>query len=121
VSFGAMALAVGAGPVPAHSVERPVPSRVYATAHVVGATTEKVGGVFQTTLDLVPTVCRGAPDCPRRVRVWGGTIDGITQAVDGAVAPQVDDDVDVALAATPSGPEPQEATVIAMRTPSRRR
>jgi hypothetical protein len=51
------------------------------------------------------------------VRVWGGTIDGITQAVDGSVAPRVDDDVDVTFAALPSGPEPQEAAVIAMRTP----
>ncbi len=120
VPFGAILLAVGAGPLPAHSAERPVASRVYETAHVVGATTEKVGGVFQTTLDLVPTPCSGATDCPRRVRVWGGTIDGITQAVDGAVAPRVDDDVDVTLAAMPSGPEPQEAFVIATRTPSRR-
>jgi hypothetical protein len=81
----------------------------------VGATTENAGGVFLTTVDLVPIERSRAEVCPRRVRVWGGTMGAITQAVDGSVAPQVGDDVDIAFGDLASGEGPQEAAVLAVR------
>jgi matrixin len=115
VPCGAALLALGARPLPAHSAQRPVTSRSYATAHVVGAMTENVEGVFQTTVDLVPIACSRAETCPRRVRVWGGTMGSITQAVDGSLAPQVGDDVDIAFADVAPGQGPQEASVLVVR------
>jgi hypothetical protein len=117
VPCGAALFALGARPLPAHahSAQPPGASRVYATAHVVGATTENAGGVFLTTVDLVPIERSRAEVCPRRVRVWGGTMGAITQAVDGSVAPQVGDDVDIAFGDLASGEGPQEAAVLAVR------
>jgi hypothetical protein len=71
-----------------------------ATAVVVGATTQDVSGVFQTTLELASASCRLAR-CPDRshARVWGGTLGGIRQQVGELPAPRVGDRVDVAFAA----------------------
>jgi len=64
----------------------------------------------------VPTACRVAP-CPAhvRARVWGGTVDGVTQRVGDARVPRVGDEVGVAFVARPSAPSADgrvEATVI---------
>jgi len=72
-----------------------------ATAHVVSARTTNVGGVFETTLELVPRSCRPGLVCPARLEahVLGGTLGGITQQVGDRRAPRADDEVRIAFSA----------------------
>jgi hypothetical protein len=90
-----------ARPGEAHSA---TPSPVEATARVTGITTQRVDGVFQTTLELTPQTCL-VRSCPDRAlaTVWGGTLDGITQQVGENVVPALADQVDVAFST--SAPE----------------
>jgi hypothetical protein len=122
VPVGAACLALLASPRAASSAQPPQTVHVDATARVVGATTRSVGGAFQTVVDLVPGTCDDVKTCPARARarVWGGTMNGITQEVGEGVTPEIDDDVDLAFAGTASGSEPQEAVVLAVRRPLRR-
>jgi hypothetical protein len=122
VPVGAAVLALVSGPRPASSAQHPSTGHVDATARVVGATTHSVAGTFQTVVDLVPGACDGVRTCPSRARahVWGGTMNGITQQVGEAMAPEVDDDVDLAFSGAASGSGPQEAVVLAVRKALRR-
>jgi hypothetical protein len=88
----------------ARSAPGVVPAAVDAVGTVEAASTRNVGGVLQTTLDVVPTSCRGGP-CPgtARVSTWGGTLAGITQQVGERPVPRVGDRVALAFVAK-SGP-----------------
>lgn len=88
---------------------------VDATARIVSASTEDVGGVFQTTLNLAPAKCRTAP-CPAHVfaQVWGGTLGGITQQVGDQPVPRAGDVVDVAYAHVSSKVDAALASVLAV-------
>jgi MYXO-CTERM domain-containing protein len=87
---------------------RSAPGVVSAAAEAVGtvaaASTCNVGGVFQTTLDVVPTSCRSG-SCPATARVlaWGGTLAGITQQVGEYPVPQVGDRVALAFVGASRG------------------
>jgi hypothetical protein len=70
-----------------------------AVARVASVSTSNVGGLFETTFDLVPTACWHDP-CPTmaRAHAWGGTVGGITQRVGGADGlPSVGDVVEIAF------------------------
>ncbi|MGA7120689.1 MAG: matrixin family metalloprotease [Polyangiaceae bacterium] len=69
-----------------------------AIARVANVSTSNNEGIFETTLELVPSVCQQDP-CPGRVtaHVWGGTMGGITQRVGVGRVPSVGDTVDVAF------------------------
>jgi hypothetical protein len=85
---------------PARSAPLVEVSRADATATVIALSTRSAGGgILQTTLDLEPTVCR-VESCPKRARarVWGGTVDGITQQVGEAPPPRVGDRLEVVFA-----------------------
>lgn len=77
--------------------------RADATARVVSVSTSNTSGLFETTLELEPAVCREQP-CPARAsaRAWGGTLGGITQQVGGEPVPAIGDFVHVVFTATPS-------------------
>ncbi len=114
---GAMALLAWlAWPGPAHSaMEMPGD----AVARVANLSTSNHGGLFETTLELVPSACRHDP-CPQHVtaHAWGGTLGGITQRIGVGVVPSVGDSVDIAfLGVTQEQSEAAslEAAVIAVR------
>jgi matrixin len=69
-----------------------------AIARVANVSTSNKEGIFETTLELVPSACQHDP-CPGRVtaHVWGGTMGGITQRVGVGRVPSVGDTVDVAF------------------------
>jgi hypothetical protein len=94
---------------------------VDATARVTHVETAKVDGVFETVAELARVRCARREPCPARirVRVWGGTLGGITQVVGERPAPRVDDEVDLALARTRHGEPAVDvgATVLATRRP----
>jgi hypothetical protein len=103
-----------AGSGQAHSASA---SSVDATARVTAVTTRIVGGVFQTTLDLVPRTCR-MQICPAHAlaQVWGGTIDGIKQQVGEIAVPTLNDEVDVAFGSPDEGQlATTTAVVLALR------
>jgi hypothetical protein len=92
-----------------------------ASARVVWASTRKVDGLFQTTLDLEPSSCR-LQVCPTRAiaHVWGGTIGSITQEVGERPAPVAGDQVWVAFARSTPGAaatDAVEATVVSAHGP----
>jgi hypothetical protein len=115
VPLGAAFVVLVAWPEPARSA----PLSVFAgdgVARIMGASTLNVGGVFETTLDLVPIACRHEP-CPARAQanVWGGTLGGITQRIGGGDdAPGVGQVVDVAFLRAARG-EMQLAAVLPLR------
>jgi MYXO-CTERM domain-containing protein len=83
---------------PARSAPGVVPAAADAMGTVAAASTRNVGGLLQTTLDVVPTSCRGG-SCPATARVlaWGGTLGGITQQVGEDAVPRVGDRVALAF------------------------
>jgi hypothetical protein len=92
-----------------------------ASARVVGASTREVDGIFQTTLDLEPSLCR-LEVCPTRAiaHVWGGTIGRITQEVGERPVPVPGDEVWVAFAPSAPGagvPATVDATVVGPHAP----
>jgi hypothetical protein len=86
---------------PTHAINPEL--RADAAARVVRVSTSNVGGLFETTLELEPAVCRQEP-CPARTsaHVWGGTLGGIRQEVGSQAVPAVGDLVNVTFVSSPS-------------------
>jgi hypothetical protein len=109
--LGGALVALLACPNPARSATPGPTFAADAIARVATASTSNVGGLFQTTLDLVPTACKHDP-CPARARVqaWGGTLGGITQRIGGGIEmPAVGEVVDIAFVG--GAPDSSEASV----------
>jgi matrixin len=97
--LGAALAALVGNPVLGRSAPRAAVLVAEASARVVGVSTSNAGGLFETTLDLVPTACQNGP-CPERAQAhaWGGSLGGITQRIGGGEpVPSVGDVVDIAF------------------------
>lgn len=100
-----------AGSAPSADSSSHASSRIITRTSRVSAT-----GVFETTLDVTPVVCR-VRSCPQqaRVHVWGGTVGGITQRVGGYAVPAEGETIDVAFTGTMIDANVAEATVAPVR------
>jgi hypothetical protein len=94
----AMLAVLTGGADAARSAPGIVPAGADAVGTIAAGSTRNVGGMLQTTLDVVPTSCRGE-SCPAAARVlaWGGTLGGITQQVGERPVPRVGDRVALAF------------------------
>ena len=117
--MGAALIALVAWPGPARSATPASSMLADAVARVTRVSTSNAGGLFETTIDLVPSACRHDP-CPAvaQAHAWEGTLGGITQLVGGQEAiPRVGDNVDIAFVAASERSEAAatQAAVVAVR------
>jgi Matrixin len=104
-SIAAAAAALLSGALPARSAEMTVAATPVlmgdAVARVVEVSTVNVGGLFESTVELAPTVCRDPSACPphARAHVWGGALGGIRQVIGEEPVPAVGQTVGVSFLA----------------------